>query len=192
MPKRFFSASCSMKYSTWCAWRAPQLSCCELRLSTASPAVCVCCGLTSDEGLFHAHFGWLCKLDTERAFLDRANVPDLTSQFFYRFLEATWVYQTFARLAITGVRGRMACDSCNMDPQLVPSQGHPSFLGHGGRRLAIALSIQPLYCTDKFAVFAAVHGSWAFYLVYCLPDRGELEHGLGCQQCLPHVGLPAL
>eukprot|EP00775_Hariotina_reticulata_P006764 gene6764-6981_t len=44
------------------------------------------------EGLFHAHCGWLLKADTEQAFLDRSNVPDLTSQFFYRFLEDTWVF----------------------------------------------------------------------------------------------------
>eukprot|EP00878_Enallax_costatus_P024300 GHUV01025929.1.p1 GENE.GHUV01025929.1~~GHUV01025929.1.p1 ORF type:complete len:201 (-),score=37.28 GHUV01025929.1:1167-1769(-) len=37
------------------------------------------------EGIWHAHFGWLLKDDPEKPFLDRTNVTDLTSQFFYRW-----------------------------------------------------------------------------------------------------------
>ncbi|KAF8072691.1 AL21 [Scenedesmus sp. PABB004] len=54
------------------------------------------------EGFWHAHCAWLFDAaDTERPYLDRANVKELAEQPFYRAMEATYVPQALARMALT-------------------------------------------------------------------------------------------
>eukprot|EP00878_Enallax_costatus_P017915 GHUV01018837.1.p2 GENE.GHUV01018837.1~~GHUV01018837.1.p2 ORF type:complete len:264 (+),score=45.55 GHUV01018837.1:324-1115(+) len=57
------------------------------------------------EGFWWSHMGWFAdaKAQVERPTLDHSNVTDLSGQWFYRFLEATWFWQLIARHLITQV-----------------------------------------------------------------------------------------
>lgn len=62
------------------------------------------------QGFWWAHMGWFADgaAAVERPMLDHSNVPDLTSQVFYRFLAATWFPQLLIRHALTQYFGGLS------------------------------------------------------------------------------------